>query len=233
MQIGFMSNAPILHRYKIGGTKVEVYDQAHSQAADYVAGELILDSYGLGGLRFGPGERVLDIGGHIGLFAIYLALRHPGLRIYSYEPHPDNFKLFDRNLALNGVTNVRLYPEALSSDGRPIALACNPTNSGAVSAYSVTLKHARVSGVPSLTLDQMFDRDQIERCSLLKIDCEGSEYEALLATQSWPRVERLCGEFHSNRLLESRGHSPEELRKHCEDRLGPAGVNVSFCRMSE
>jgi hypothetical protein len=26
MQIGFMSRAPILHRYKIGGLKIEVYE---------------------------------------------------------------------------------------------------------------------------------------------------------------------------------------------------------------
>ena len=164
----------------------EAYDEACSQAADYVAGELIAVSYGLHRLRFAPGDRVVDIGGHIGLFAIYLALRHPGIRIYSYEPHPDNFKLFDRNLALNGITNVRLYPEALSGDGLPITLAGNPANSGGFSAHSATLDHARVSGVSSLTLDRIFDRDRIERCRLLKVDCEGSEYEALMATQSCP-----------------------------------------------
>lgn len=233
MQIGLTSSAPILHRYRIGGIKIEVYDQAHSQAADYVAGELIVDSYGLRRLRFEPGDRVLDIGGHIGLFAIYLGRRHPGVRIDSYEPHPDNFRLFDRNLELNGVSNVHLHPEALSGDGRPLALAGNPTNSGGVSAHSVTLEYARVTGVPSLTLDQIFDRDKIERCRLLKIDCEGAEYESLTAATIWARVEHLCGEFHSNALLESRGYSPDNLRQYCEGHLTPARVNVSSCRMSE
>jgi FkbM family methyltransferase len=233
MRSAINSTLPVLHRYRIRGTKVEVYDQPHSHAADFVAGELIVDHYSLRRHRFQAGDQVLDIGGHIGLFAIYLALRHPELRVYSYEPHPENFKLFDRNLAMNGVQNVRLYPEALSGDGRPVSLSGNPTNSGGVSAHSLTLDYARVNDVPSLTLDQMLDRDNITRCALLKIDCEGSEYEALQRTASWPRIERLCGEFHSNQVLESRGHSPQGLLKFCEERLGPSRVRVEFCRMSE
>jgi FkbM family methyltransferase len=233
MHIAVRSNTPVLHHYRIGGVGFEIYDQPQSQAAEYVAGELIVGTYGLRRLRFEPGDRVLAIGGHIGMFAICLALRNPSLRIDSYEPHPDNFTLFDRNPALNGVTNVRLCPEALSGDSQPITLIGNPTNSGGVTAHSITLNHARITGVPSLTLDRILDRGSIERCRLLKIDCEGSEYEALMTTRSWLRVEHLCGEFHSNRLLESRGHSPELLRRYCEDRLGPAQVSVSFARTSE
>ncbi|MGA2436289.1 MAG: hypothetical protein ABSG25_13515 [Bryobacteraceae bacterium] len=47
MQLGLLDNAPVRHRYKIAGTGIEVYDDANSVAADYVAGELIVDTYGL------------------------------------------------------------------------------------------------------------------------------------------------------------------------------------------
>lgn len=221
------------HRYAIGRHAIEIYDHDGSCAADYIAAELAGDSYGLRDLPLAPGDNVLDIGGHIGLFAIYLAMQFPGIHIYSYEPHPDNFSLFQTNLARNQITNVRLYPEAVSGDGRRLTLSGNPANSGAPTAHSVTLDHLRVSGIRSMTMDQILERDGVERWSLLKIDCEGSEYEALETMRGWKRVGRLCGEFHSNQLLESRGHSPESLLKYCQDRLGADRVTVSFCGMSE
>jgi FkbM family methyltransferase len=233
MQLGLLDNAPIRHRYKIAGTGIEVYDDANSVAADYVAGELIVDTYGLRRIKFLPGDSVVDIGGHIGLFAIWLAKRHPGLRIYSYEPHPANRALFDRNLELNGIGNVKLYPEAVSGDNRVMTLACNATKSGGASAYSTTLQYRKIEGIPSLTLDRIFERDDIERCKLLKIDCEGSEYEALSGTAIWPRLEYLCGEFHWNSLLKAQGHSPERLLDQCMKSLDPKRIRVSFHPMSE
>jgi len=52
-------------------------------------------------------------------------------------------------------------------------------------------------------------------------------------TAVWPRLERLCGEFHSNSLLRARGQTPERLLEHCVKHLGPDRVRVSFCQMSE
>jgi len=223
----------VLHTFQIGKKRMHAYDQAGSEAALIIARELMLDSYGLRRMEFEADDCVLDIGGHIGLFAMALAMRFPEIRIYSYEPHPPNFELFARNLEMNGIDNVRLYPEGVSGDGRAIAMASNPTNSGGATAHSLTLDHARVSGIPTMTIDRMLERDGIARCKLLKIDCEGAEYEALGATQCWGRVERMCGEFHSNALLKRRGHSPDGLLGYCKARLGADRVTASFCEMSE
>ena len=225
--------ALLLHRYRIHGLNVQVYDFAESQAAYIVAQELAADSYKLRRISFRPGDRVVDIGGHIGLFTITLALRNPFLRIYAFEPHPDNYALFARNLALNRISNVELYPEAISGDGRQLDLRGSATNSGAASAHAATLSHGCVCGIHSLTLDQVFARHGIARCRLLKIDCEGSEYEILSATTVWDRMDHLCGEFHTNDILKSRNCSPQALREDCVQRLGPDRVTVFFCRMSE
>jgi hypothetical protein len=56
---------------------------------------------------------------------------------------------------------------------------------------------------------------------------------AIMVKQSLPSIERLCGEFHSNRLLESRGYSPHNLLKYCEDHLNPSRVWIEFLAMSE
>jgi FkbM family methyltransferase len=223
----------LLHRYRICGVDVQVYDFAESQAAYTVAQELACDSYKLRRIPFRPGDCVVDIGGHLGLFSITLALSNPFLRIYAYEPHPDNCALFERNLALNRVSNVELHSEAISGDGRPLDLRSKATNSGAASAVATTLSDRCAFGIPSLTLDQVFARHGIARCRLLKIDCEGLEYEILSATSVWDRVDRLCGEFHINEFLKGRGCSPQALRKFCAQQLAPDRVTVAFCRMSE
>lgn len=225
--------APLLHCYRIFGVNVQVYDFAESEAARYVAEELACDNYKLRRIPFRPGDCVVDIGGHIGLVSITLALRNPFLRIYAYEPHPDNYALFDRNLAINRISNVELYPEAISGDGRPLDLRSKETNSGAASAVAATLGDRCVCGIPSLTLDQVFARHGITRCRLLKIDCEGSEYEILSATTVWDRVDRLCGEFHTNDILKNGNCSPQALREYCAQRLGPGKVTVFFCGMSQ
>jgi FkbM family methyltransferase len=230
---GMSETALLLHRYRILGVDLQVYDFAESHAAYTVAQELACDIYKLRCISFRPGDCVVDIGGHLGMFSITLALRNPFLRIYAYEPHPDNYALFQRHLALNRVSNVELYPEALSGDGRPLDLRGSAINSGAASALAATLSDRCVFGIPSLTLDQVFARHGIARCRLLKIDCEGLEYEILSATRIWDRVDHLCGEFHTNKILASRNCSPKALREFCAQQLAPKGVAVSFCRMSE
>ncbi len=225
--------ALFLHHYRILGVDLQVYDFAESQAAYIVAQELACDSYKLRRIPFRPGDCAVDIGGHLGLVSIMLAVRNPFLRIYAYEPHPENHALFARNLALNRISNVELYPEAISGDGRPRDLRGNATNSGAASAVATTLSDRCTFGIPSLTLDQVFARHDIACCRLLKIDCEGLEYEVLSATSIWDRVDRLCGEFHTNEFLRSRNCSPQALSKFCAQRLAPDRVAVSFCRMSE
>ena len=190
-------------------------------------------TYGVLSLPFRPGDCVVDVAAHIGPFSIALALRFPFLRIYAYEPYPPNRTLLDRNIALNGVTGIAVHPEALSGDGRRLEMRTNPANSGVASAYAQSLRYGSVSGIPSIRLGEVFARHGIARCSLLKIDCEGAEYEVLYSADVWGRVAFLCGEFHSNAFLEHHGHTPEALAGYCRRRMGANRVRVTSCRMSE
>jgi FkbM family methyltransferase len=177
--------------------------------------QLTHDSYGLRKIRFAASDVVADVGGHIGLFSIYLGLRFPTLIIHSFEPFPDNYDLFRSNLALNPVANVHLHHLALSSDGRSLEMVTNPANSGGATCNSTTLYYRRTGFIPSSTLDQVFGSLAIEKCKLLKIDCAGSGYEILQSTAVLPRVEHLCGEFHTNRMLSDRGYSAKDLLLRC------------------
>ena len=220
--------------FSIKGVDIRAADLPGSVSAELVAHELRDDCYGLDRIDFAPGDVVLDVGAHIGLFAAYVGLRHPGVTVHAFEPFPDNFGLLRENVERNRVSNVRIYPFAISGDGRLLKMATNPENSGGASCHSLTLTDRPADMIPSATLDAVFDALDLERCKLLKIDCEGSEYEILLATRSLEKVEYLSGEFHYNDLLLAQGHTPEGLRQHCEKYIEPYKLVISPpCPMSQ
>ena len=96
----------VLHRYQIDDISLLAYDDAGSQAADWVARELQADRYRLRDANFDEGDIVIDVGAHIGLFSIYLAKRWPVLKVFAFEPFPTNYRNCEDNLHLNKVKNV-------------------------------------------------------------------------------------------------------------------------------
>src|SRR3989441_179951 len=61
------------------------------------------------------GDVVVDVGAHIGRYALRAAAR--ASKVIAVEPDPSNFSLLERNVRLNGFSNVDLVPQALSSRG--------------------------------------------------------------------------------------------------------------------
>ena len=87
-----------------------------------------------------------------------------------------------------------------------------------------------VADIASMTLDQVFSVHEIRRCKLLKIDCEGMEYEILFGARVLDRVEYLAGEFHASASLQSQGWCPERLRAYCSSYLEDNKMTIEFKR---
>ena len=53
--------------------------------------------------------------------------------------------------------------------------------------------------VPARTLDDLFERHEIDACDLMKIDVEGAEYDILHAASddTLARIRRIHGEYHN------------------------------------
>ena len=223
-----------LHRYQIDGISLLAYDDADSQAANWVAWELQADDYRLRDMRFGEGDVVIDIGAHVGLFSIYLAKRWPVIKVFSFEPFPANFRNCAENLQLNGITNVVLSPKAITNDNRLLNMAMDPHNSGGASAVVKTFEsNGIVTDLASMTLDEVFLVHEIGRCKLMKIDCEGMEYEILLGARVLDRVEYLAGEFHASASLQNRGWCPERLHAHCSSFFADNKMRINFNQIPE
>ncbi len=167
---------------------------------DFAAFEEIFlnDRYRLSKLPSGGFGVVVDLGGHVGLFAARAS--RLASRVITYEPSPPNFACLARNVAaclnvdaicaaIAGIPGtVRLYHPKFADDSH--RYSCKPDSCLELSD--------RYDEVPAITLDNLFDQHQIDRCSLLKLSVAGEEYDILYSTpkQILNRIDRIHGEFH-------------------------------------
>ena len=157
-------------------------------------------------IGFKPGDVVIDIGANVGMVSIFLAKRYPFLKIYSFEPVKINYDNFVKNIKLNHIPEGIITPVrcAVTSDGRPVTVMFNPKNSGGSGvteereAGYIIKKEDR--DIPSITLNEIFEKYNIENVKLLKIDCEGSEHEILkkCLKKYLKKIENIRGEFHED-----------------------------------
>lgn len=168
------------------------------------------------GFEVRPGDVVVDVGANIGVFAAYAATAAPDVRVYAYEPFPGNVEWLERNVRESGLENVRVKAEAVAGARGERALHLSPSGWIFHSLVRDEASGGEDIKVSCVTLDDVFESNGIERCDLLKLDCEGSEYEILqrCTPQALGRVRRIVGEYHDGpemgtgrelaRFLESR-----------------------------
>ena len=124
---------------------------------------------------------VIDIGANAGFFSLFAASCFPGARIFSYEPVAVNFKQLKRNKALNEDVKIMCCQKAVCGHSGEVSLSFDSKDSFTTSASvfkNPGLQENTVQ-VSCVTLQEIFDEHHLERCDLLKIDCEGAEYEIL------------------------------------------------------
>ena len=223
----------VMHGYMLAGTPLRIVDAEESDAARIIALELANDEYRLGQLRFNPGDIIVDVGAHVGMVAIWLALRNPHVTVIAIEPEPLNLAHLRANIAANGAGNVVVVPLALTCDRRTLPIARPPRNSGGAGCYYDQTEGYACSEVASTTLDAIFDQFVPERCRLLKIDCEGAEHEILSASRALRRVDWFAGEFHINSRLAAQGRSIEALVALVEGFIDPGRMSVKAMNMGE
>jgi FkbM family methyltransferase len=232
---GFLNRSREALEFEVDGKRLTFADHPGSITRESIAKELQEDAYQLKTIPFAPGDVVVDIGGHVGIMSIFIAKSYPLVKVYAFEPVPANAQLFRKNLSSNNIQNVELFESAVTGDGRSINLAGRlDKNSGGASAHTVQIspKHERWVAQSS-TLKDIFDRQDIRACRLLKIDCEGSEHEILLNFPYLDRVEHMRGEFHINSTLRTQGYTIERLVQHCHKFIEPRNLSYVSCAMAE
>ena len=153
---------------------------------------------------FSQDGSVIDIGAYIGSFSLLAAyFAPPGAKIYAFEPESANFQLLQDNIKLNNFES-KIYPYnlAVSSDGGPKKLI---QSSISLSRHSL-INNSLFSGsrvektlpVISTTLEDFFKRASIKKCDVLRLNCEGAEFDILLnlSPDIFSRCRKIILEYH-------------------------------------
>ena len=154
------------------------------------------------GTALEDGWRIIDIGAGIGEFTLFAAIEHPNSFVYAFEPFPQSFKLLQENVRLNNTVNVELFSEAIGAVTGSLTLdmtGSEPLQTRSVDYAESSLLNDRLI-VQSLSLSDVFDQLSIDKCDLLKLDCEGAEYQILFNAPEnvFTRVQRIIMEYHDN-----------------------------------
>jgi FkbM family methyltransferase len=148
---------------------------------------------------------IVDIGANIGTFALYAAARWPDASIHAFEPAPENIERLRQNVALSRTPGVVCHPSAVgaTSGTTTFYLKADP---GWHSIWGDTADTAIT--VKTTSLGEIADELDGQSIDLLKLDCEGAEYEILDGRESLlrDRVHQIAMEYH-----EVGGHSVQEL----------------------
>jgi len=183
-------------------------------------------------IQFEPGDVVIDLGACEGMFSIMIAKIFPFVKVYSYEPVTRTYHQLLRNIGLNGTTNIMPRQLAVGKiAGKMTMYISKDFSGGSSSLITFNPEHHITEEVAVVTLEDIFNNEDIEKAKLLKIDIEGMEYEVLQYTELLDRVEYVTGEFHINRNLEYVGRRMDGLANYLSTKTKLIGVEA--CRMAE
>lgn len=151
-----------------------------------IFGVFVNEEYGLVDVK---DRTVIDCGAAIGDSTIYFAIKG-ARRVLGFELDPQISKVAEDNLRLNGVNSAYILNAGCGKDG------------------TYMLNNDTIQ-IPIFSLRTIVERFQVEDGSILKIDCEGCEYEFLLneSNETLSRFSQIIMEYH---------HGYEALKKKLE-----------------
>jgi FkbM family methyltransferase len=125
---------------------------------------------------------VYDIGASIGLLTVLTAVRCTHGQVLSFEPDPDIQRRLEENINLNKLKNVRVLPYAISNKDSQLNLYTAGTDALSPSLFedpSLEALKLKAIDVEARSLDSIIVSDHLPAPTILKIDIEGAEYDAL------------------------------------------------------
>jgi FkbM family methyltransferase len=164
---------------------------------------------------------VLDLGGHIGLFSLYVWLQYPNVHVYTLEPLGRNFQLATRNLSVMPQSQCHLFQQAVwDVSGRqnlweapmdyntclqeslPFGVEYNSTHTvsntvGAAHQVGSTDKVSTDLQVDAISLADAWRSWNLAQVDLVKMDVEDAEKRIMRQADWLNRVDHILIELHS------------------------------------
>ncbi len=141
---------------------------------------------------------IVDIGGYIGDFSIYAVKYLNADRVIVYEPTAENFEILKQNIENNAFEDRIIAVNKAVSNSTSITLNVKIQESDEVhvSAYRYSDDEHRT--IPSVTLSGILAEHQLDSVDLLKVDCEGGEYDIfpVVTDETFSRIRNIVFEHH-------------------------------------
>lgn len=173
---------------------------------------------------------LFDIGANVGVYSLYAALRHPGLRVIAFEPEYSNLHQLRDNIAANNLQNsIEVYSIGLSDDSGLSHLYVQDLTPGAalhsesktpISETNYGMKVVCREGIWAMRLDDFVKAKGLNPTAI-KIDVDGTEKEILEGAAG-----TIASALMRSLLIELPGAEAESLRPRFE----AAGLSVSFAK---
>lgn len=191
----------MIHKFKLAGKEISI--NLDSEADLSVFEEVFKDGdYKILDEKIKNAKTlIIDIGAHIGCFCVYAAVLNPSVKILVFEPDERNFKLLKENLKLNGIRNVEAKNLAVSSkEGIRILNLSQDSPNHSFFDLKTKLSEKKVQ---TTTLSKILNKTAhiaytAPICDLIKMDCEGAEFEILqnLPSEDFALIRSIYIEYH-------------------------------------
>lgn len=171
--------------------------------------------------HYTPSENptVIDVGGYIGDFTLYVA-SELGARVVVFEPTDENHAILRQNIDRNKLGDRVDVLHMAASPGGKVSLNVS-THGQEIHSSAYWYEGAERREVEGMSIEAACDKFGLGPIDLLKIDCEGGEYDIIpaLSDEVLGQTRHIVFEWH-----EMPGY--EAKLKACIDRLEQAGFTT-------
>lgn len=195
----FINSQKITFEYN--DKKVEILSDGTTPLYDTIYEIIDFDAYQLKNIDFTKYENeklnFIDIGANIGCTSLFFST-FKNSEIFSFEPFEQNVDFFNQNIRNNSIENINVYNKAVSDiDGHVYFEANTLSVDGNTSkSFNENKKSIKVECISLKTfIDLEFSQKNIH---LLKLDCEGGEYDILssLNKEQFDKILNITLEVH-------------------------------------
>jgi len=146
---------------------------------------------------------IIDIGANAGYFNVLVFSKLKDARVLAYEPLPSNIAQFRKIIEENNLSE-KIQLEQVAVTGLPIPMlelfTENTTDNSVIASVFSEFdeRNTKKLQVPAKSLTAIINDNDLQHVDLLKLDCEGSEYDILYNTSLdiLNRVKMIIVEVH-------------------------------------